>query len=244
MSVSCGSRVNLRYLVEIDGDAEALKHLPELFRGTDFSITGAADGRVFVSGTSFEACANASEVIEVASRVLRWVGSILEVYAGAADEFTVKNVFWIDDRGHLMQRLIMSDKIRFLGDFKDLAACLQSNTTLGSELLRLATDDDRIARAFDLIGSKTIGWYEIYDLIDLMGGVRGLVKQGWVTRKEVSSIRQTATHYRHLGSISKQYELPDNPPHLNAARATITNIVRRWISERLKQHGLGETRKK
>ena len=180
----------------------------------------------------------------MASRVLRRVGSILEIYAGAADDFTVKHVFWVDDRRHVMQRFVMSDTIRFLGDFKDLAACLQGNTTLGSELLRLASNDERIARGFDLIGSKTIGWYEIYDLIDLMGGVRGLVKQGWVARKEVSSIRQTATHYRHLGSTSKQYELPDNPPHLNAARATIINIVRRWISERFKQHGLGETRKK
>ena len=43
--------------------------------------------------------------VEMASRVLGRVGSILEVYAGAADEFTVKHVFWIDDRGHIMQRL-------------------------------------------------------------------------------------------------------------------------------------------
>ena len=28
--------VNVRYLVEIDGDTEALKHLPRLFPGTGF----------------------------------------------------------------------------------------------------------------------------------------------------------------------------------------------------------------
>jgi hypothetical protein len=147
-----------------------------------------------------------------------------------------------------MQRFILFEKIRFLGDFRDLAACLQSNTTLGSELLRLASIDDRIARAFDLIRGNTIGWYEIYDLIDVMGGVRGMAKQSWVTQDELSSIdqvRQTANHYRHLGSTSKQCKLPDNPPHLNAARATITSIVRRWLSERLtKQRGLDETTKK
>jgi hypothetical protein len=189
--------VDRRYLVEIDGDAEALKRLPELFRGLDFCVTAAADGRVFLSGASCETCATPNEVTELASRVLRWVASILEVYAGASEDFTVKHVFWKDDRGHLMQRFILSDKIRFLGDLKDLAACLQSNTTLGPELLRLASIDDRIARAFDLIGGKTIGWYELYDLIDLMGDVRGLVKQGWVTRDQLPSIRQvrqTANH--------------------------------------------------
>jgi hypothetical protein len=235
--------VDLRYLVEIDGDAKALKRLPGLFRGPDCTIAAAPDGRVFLSGASFEACATPNEVSERASRVLRWVASILEVYAGASDDFTVKNVFWIDDRGHLMKRIILSDTFRFLGDVKVLTACLQSNTTLGSELLRLGSIDDGIARAFDLIGGKTIGWYEIYDLIDLMGNVRGMAKQNWIARDELSSIRQvrqTANHYRHLGSTSKQYKLPENPPNLNAARATITKIVRRWLSERLR--GLNETR--
>ena len=76
-----------------------------------------------------------------------------------------------------MQRFVLSDTIRFLGDVKVLAACLQGDTTLGSELLRLASIDDRVARAFDLIGGKTIGWYELYDLIDVMGGTRGMARR-------------------------------------------------------------------
>lgn len=225
--------VNLRYLVEIDGDAEALKRLPGLFRGLDFNVTAAPDGRVFLSGASFETCATPDEVRETASHVLRWLASILEVYAGASDDFTVKNVFWKDDRGHLMQRIITTTTVRFLGDFKDLAACSANNTTLGSELLRLASIDDDIARAFDLIGGKAISWYKIYDLIDLMGNVRGIVNQGWAIRDQLSSIRQTANHHRHLGSTSNKDKLPNNPPHLHDARATITNIFRHWLSKRL-----------
>lgn len=224
--------VNLRYLIEIDGDAEAMKRLPGLLRGPDFDITAAADGRVFLSGAPFETCATPDEVTETASHVLRRLASILEVYAGASDDFTVKNVFWKDDRGHLMQRIITVIKLRMIGDLKDLATSRTSNTTLGSDLLRLASIDDDVARAFDLIGGKAIGWYEIYDLIDVMGNVGGIVDRGWATRDDkLSSIRQTANHYRHLGSTANK--LPNNPPNLHDARATITNIFRRWLIERL-----------
>ncbi|MGH8645413.1 MAG: hypothetical protein ACREX4_13505 [Gammaproteobacteria bacterium] len=224
---------NLRYLVEIDGDADALKRLSGLFCGLSFIITAAPDGRVFLSGASFETCATPEEVTETASHVLRWLASILEVYAGASDKFTVKNVFWIDDRGHLMQRIILTMEFRMLGDFTVLAASSTSNATLGSDLLRLASMDDQVARAFDLIGGKVIGWYEIYDLIDVMGKVRGLVNRGWAARGPLSSIRQTANHYRHLGSAAKKYKLPNNPSRFHDARATIINIFRRWLDERL-----------
>ena len=61
--------VDLRYLVEVDGNGNALKHLPGLFLGPDYTITTDPDGRVFLSGASFETCASVNEVVETASRV-------------------------------------------------------------------------------------------------------------------------------------------------------------------------------
>lgn len=166
--------------------------------------------------------------------MLRWRASILKVYASAYDDFTVKNIFWSDDRGHVKQRMITTLQFRAIRSLNELATSSVSNTTLGSDLLRLASMDDAVARAFDLIGNrKTIGWYEMYDLIEIVGNINGIVKPGWATRAKLNSTCQTANHDRHLGSTANKNKLPHTPPQLHDARATITHIFRLWLSERL-----------
>jgi hypothetical protein len=228
---------NPRYLVEIAGAPEALKRLPDLFTGSDFYVTAAPNGRILLSARSFEECNDPKEVIAAASHILRRIMSILQIFGNASNDFTVKNVDWTNDSGRRKRRLTATIHFHIISNtgLEELAASTTNKATLGSELLRLASMDDDVARAFDLIRAKELGWYELYDLIDIMGNVGGIVNRGWATRAVLSSIRQTANHYRHLGSASKSHRLPSNPPHLNNACATITDLFRRWLTERLEK---------
>ena len=86
---------------------------------------------------------------------------------------------------------------------------------------------------FYIVSYRDIGWYEIYDLLDVMGGVESIVKRRWATRRELSGIRQTANHYRHRGSRRAKHKLPNNPPSLSNGRAVVQQLVERWLAERL-----------
>jgi hypothetical protein len=62
-----------------------------------------------------------------------------------------------------------------------------------------------------------------------LGGVNAIIKKKWATRGQVVTCRQTANHYRHLGS-PKKYPLPANPPSLTESNSLVLNLLKKWIS--------------
>ena len=89
-----------------------------------------------------------------------------------------------------------------------------------------------VALVLQLIGQQVVGWREIYDLIEALGGEDRIVSKYTISRNKVEAIRRTANHHRHLGS-EEHYPLPPRPPDLTTARATIIRLVQLWLSERL-----------
>jgi hypothetical protein len=57
----------------------------------------------------------------------------------------------------------------------------------------------KVNEALTLHGDSGLSWSQVYDIIDLVGGVKGVVKVGYATKKQASAVRQTANHYRHQG---------------------------------------------
>src|SRR5438132_2652272 len=160
-----------RWTVQIEGEQQHLKHLPGLLTGPSFQIEAVADGGVFLRSAAFESCVSPAEVVDAATHVLRRLGSLLQIYAGVPGQFTVRDVFWLDESSHLRQHIQRSVLIRVISEqgVKQLATTrTASSATLGSDLLELAANDDGVARALDLLSGKDISWYELYDIIDVM----------------------------------------------------------------------------
>jgi hypothetical protein len=104
--------------------------------------------------------------------------------------------------------------------------------SLGARILERAAVDPALAEALQLVGTRTIAWSTVYDIIAFLGGARGVATHGLATKKEADTVRRTANHYRHLGS-PHGYALPPQAPALNRASMFAADILKKWIAKRL-----------
>lgn len=101
---------------------------------------------------------------------------------------------------------------------------------LGSAIAQRAASDAAVDEALKLRGD--FGWSQIYDIIEFLGGADRIATAGWTSKKRTSEVRQTANHFRHLGS-PKQSRLPARPPTIDQARVFAGDLLKRWIASRL-----------
>jgi hypothetical protein len=103
---------------------------------------------------------------------------------------------------------------------------------LGSAVFQAIVLDPAVKEALTLHGDEALGWSQVYDIIEFLGGVAGVVKAGYATAKQTRSVKQTANHHRHLGSPRK-YPLPPTPPRLAQASEFARGLLKLWIASRL-----------
>jgi hypothetical protein len=162
----------MAWLIELVGPVEALERLPSLIQGTEYAIVRFENG-IHLSGSAFDALSNAAAVRTKAEEVCRHLESILQLYGGLADQFRPGNALQLDSTGiPRLRNLFASLGVRIIssGGLESLAAADHQGSTLTSRILRLAGRDPLVARVFYIISYRDIGWYEIYDLLDVMGG--------------------------------------------------------------------------
>jgi hypothetical protein len=80
--------------------------------------------------------------------------------------------------------------------------------------------------------SSARDWFQIYDIIEFLGGDRSIATSGFASRAQTERVRRTAGYYRHLGRQKKE-ELPKNPPTLREASVFASDLLRQWIATRL-----------
>lgn len=224
----------MTWKVEIAGDSELLKELPRVLQGPDIKASFGENGRLFLAGAMLDALPDPGSVVKTVSELLPRLSSLLHLYVGVKSVFEVKSVFWRSE-GRLKQRMLEHFHITVTSPdgLEVLSEAGDSGATVAASLLRLSTTDSRVAKSLDLLAGRDRGWYELYDLIDAMGKVDGIVKRGWATRARLSAIRQTANHYRHRGSQAKSHRLPRKPPTFGEARKEVLELFDRWLRERL-----------
>ena len=106
-----------------------------------------------------------------------------------------------------------------------------NRTSLGSALLARAVDDPAVAEALKLVGERDLGWPQIYDIIEFLGGAKEISSSGLGSRSRTELVRRTANHYRHLGRRVPDL-LPTNAPTLAKAQLFVTGILKRWLATR------------
>lgn len=223
------------WLVQLRGPQDALERLPALMQGQEYTIVRFENG-IYLSGSAFDGLSDIDAVRARAEEVCRHLEAILQLYVGLADQFRPGNVLQLSSTGTPRRRnLTASLEARVISSrgLASLTAADHQGSTLTSRILRLAGRDSLVAQVFYIVSYRDISWYEIYDLLDVMGGVDRIVKRRWATRRELSDIRQTANHYRHRGNQRAKHKLPSNPPSLSNSRAVVQQLVERWLAERL-----------
>jgi hypothetical protein len=185
-----------------------------------------------LESSDFAQCATGEEVLGVADGIVSRINQILALYCNhTATTLSVDCISWISAKGEALRTIRGSMSVNVTSS-KGLAALKSGKPPLGSAVFSLMTRDSKVNEALTLHGDSGLSWSQIYDIIDFVGGVKGIVKAGYAGRKQASAVRQTANHYRHLGA-KKKPTLPANPPTLVEANVFARSLLKGWISLRL-----------
>jgi len=186
-----------------------------------------------LESSEFALCTTGNEVLAVADDIISRIHQILALYCNYTPILSVNCICWINAKGESLRTVRDSISVN-VASSKGLAELKSASGTqpLGSTVFEAMTRDVRVNEALALHGDSGLSWSQVYDIIDLVGGVKGILKVGYATRKQASAVRQTANHYRHQG-LKKKPALPANPPTVDQANEFARGLLKRWISSRL-----------
>jgi hypothetical protein len=158
---------------------------------------------------------------------------ILALYCGADEVLSVAHIYWINAAGEKLRAIRGVLPINVISS-RGLAELRTMSGTqpLGSVVFQAMILDPAVREALALHGERGLSWSQVYDIIEFLGGVDGIVKAGYADKKQTRTVRRTANHYRHLGN-PKSSLLPSNPPGLAEASEFARTLLKRWLSSRL-----------
>jgi hypothetical protein len=221
----------LRYAAAVlKGQPDMLESVAACFDGTNAKIRKHEEDWILES-SAFASCTTGEQVFPIADDLVSRIHHVLALYCGATATLSVEHIYWINAEGKKLRTIRGSLPVNVISS-KGLAELkgMSDSQPLGSALLQAMTLDAKEGLA--LHGEGGLSWSQVYDIIEFLGGEAGITKAGYTSRKQTRAVRQTANHYRHLGS-PKKYPLPSNPPDLAAASEFARSLLKRYISSRL-----------
>jgi hypothetical protein len=186
-----------------------------------------------LESSEFALCTTGDEVLAKADEIVSRLNQILALYCNFTPPLSVDCISWISAEGEPLRTIRGSISVNItssegLSELKSLSG----TQPLGSAVFEAMTRDRKVNEALTLHGDSGLSWSQVYDIIDLVGGVDGIVKARLAAKKQASAVRQTANHYRHQG-LKKKPTLPANPPTLAQANKFARGLLKRWISLRV-----------
>jgi hypothetical protein len=226
-------RSMVRYAAVLSGQPHILEHIAPCFSGDEAWITKLDDIWALVS-SAFEGCGKAQDVFPIADSILHRINCILALYTRLLPSLAVTYIQAFDDAGRPLNRGIrgtVSINVYSAEGIAELSG-IHGLQSLGSAIVHKANSDPAINEAISLRGDQELGWPQIYDIIEFLGGADEIARNGSATKKRIRDIRQTANHFRHLGS-AKKCPLPAILPTIAEARTFVNDLLRRWMTTRL-----------
>lgn len=220
----------MRYLAVLQGQPNVLEWVAQCFVGERLRIRKLGKQWVLES-QEFDSCKEPPDVFPIADALVSRIHQILALYCHLHTPLWVQGVQGFDAEGRPFKSSIRATTSVEVCSSKGIAELsdLKANRSFGDEILELAESDPAVMEALNLRGEKPVGWSHVYDVIEFCGGVEGARKLSSVSRKRVREIKQTANHYRHLGS-PKNYPLPTAPPSSDEASTFARDLLKKWIS--------------
>jgi hypothetical protein len=216
----------------LKGQPNMLESVATCFDGTNAKIRKHEEDWILES-SEFASCTTGEQVFPIADDLVSRIHHILALYCGANATLSVEHIYCINAEGKKLRTLRGSLPVNVISS-KGLAELksMSGSQPLGSAVLQAMTLDSTVKEGLTLHGESGLSWSQVYDIMEFLGGDAGLAKAGYANRKQTRAVRQTANHYRHLGS-PKKYPLPSNPPALVAASEFARSLLKRYISSRL-----------
>jgi hypothetical protein len=215
----------------LNGQPDMLESVATCFISDSARIKKHEEGWILES-SEFASCTAGEQVFVIADDIVSRVHRILALYCGTTATLSVEHIYWINAAGEPLRSIRGSIPVNVFSS-KGLAELKSISGTmpLGSAVFQAMTVDPTVNEALKLHGESELSWSQVYD-IEFCGGEDRIVKAGYANRRQIRTVRQTANHYRHLGS-PKKYRLPVSPPTLGEATDFARNIMKCCISSRL-----------
>ena len=169
----------------------------------------------------------------IADDIVSRLHRILALYWGADEVLSVAHIYWINAAGKELRAIrgVLPINVISSTGIAELKT-MRGTQPLGSAVFQTSLVDAKVNEALALHGESGLSWSQVYDIIEFLGGVDSIAKARYADKKQTRTVRQTANHYRHLGSL-KKYPLPSNPPALAEATEFARSLLKRYLSSRL-----------
>jgi hypothetical protein len=223
----------IRYATAVlKGQPDTLESIAPCFDSNTARIKKHEESWVLES-SEFVSCTTGEEVFPIADDIVSRINRILALYCSFTPTLSVDHINWINAEGERLRSLRGSISVNVVSS-SGLAELKSISDTqpLGSAVFQVMIRDLAVNEALILHGESGLSWSQVYDIIEFVGGEASIAKSGYANRTQTRTFRQTANHYRHLGS-SKKYPLPSNPPTLAQGSEFARSLLKRFISSRL-----------
>jgi hypothetical protein len=216
----------------LKGQPNLLEAMAQCFVSDNARIRKHEEGWILES-SEFASCTAGEQVFPIADDIAARIHRILALYCGTTETISVEHIYWMNAAGEPLRSIRGSISVNVFSS-KGLAELktMRGTHPLGSVVFQSMILDAAVREALTLHGESGLSWSQIYDLIEFLGGAAGIAKAGYANTKQTRAVRQTANHYRHLGS-PKNFPLPSNPPTLSEATDFTRGLLQRWISSRV-----------
>jgi len=232
------------WYVPLTGPEATLERMAKVFTGPDLHVYADGD-KYFVRSARFSALTKPVDVMVCADRMLPPALALLNLYVGVIGDVHAYGALWRDEHGneHGMTAAMGTARVLAPYGLERFSRTDPNGVTLASRLLPLAERDPRVATALREIRSEDPGWSEIYVLMELVAGElkedpahrskewNPIASKGWSDSDTLSRLKQTANHHRH--GDRKKHRLPAKPVTRAEARWVITDVLCRWLEEKL-----------
>ena len=221
----------LHYAAVLNGQKNVLEDIAPCF-STALSTIRRRDDKWIMESSNFERCQSVEEVFTVADTLLQQIHQVLALYLGLTSApLSVSSIMVFNGDKLVRHRLRGFSELIYVYRQAMKNFIPTPSGSLATAVLLLAASDPAVREALSLGGNDAPTWPRIYDIIEFLGGPRGIAKSGLASKTKSACVKQTANYYRHLGN-PKDDKLPSNPPTLREASLFATNILQQWIARK------------
>lgn len=235
----------MEWRIILSGNSAELGDLSQALTGADVTIR--REGEEYVlRASSLQALDSADAVKDEAERLIAHLDGAARLAFNARTPICVKTIGYWDEGG---KRYFLS-----------LTTAAPTRSTLGSALLfedayaeemtspnplavwvRIADDNENVAKALRLLGNRRMNWGDLYRLIEVveydLGGRDEIKKRGWATEDALARFRHTANSVAVSGDNArhgKEYTRPPaRPLTLDEGQAFVESVIRAWLEFRV-----------
>lgn len=173
-----------QYAAAVLKESHLLESVAPCFVADNGRIRKHKEGWILES-SEFASCTTGEQVFAIADDIISRVNCILALYCDAASMLSVEHIYWANAEGESLRQIRGSISVNVVSS-KGLAELrmMSGKQPLGSAIFQAMILDPAVNEALTLHGESGLSWSQVYDIIEFLGGISGIVKAGHGTNKE------------------------------------------------------------